>query len=73
MKDGWHIVKGWNVWVENNKILHGTDRNHKITVYPYHSTKYGIVNAVGVSVYTFRNSHKYFMEQYMNICEICKE
>ena len=21
MKDGWHIIKRWNVWVENNKIL----------------------------------------------------
>lgn len=61
MKDGWHVVSGYIVYVENNRIMHGTTWDHTRTLYPYHSTKNGMENAVGVNVETFRNSDYYHM------------
>lgn len=61
MKDGWHIVRGHEVYVENNRILFGTDSKHTKTLYPYQSTKNGMENAIGVNVYTFRNNDYYHM------------
>lgn len=64
MKDGWHIVDGFEVYVENDRIIRGMreDRNgYKVTAYPYRKdTKTGNwYIATGVKVSTFRNSYIY--------------
>lgn len=41
-KDGWHVVYGKNVYVENGKVVLGTtkDRNNsEVTCYPYEYNK----------------------------------
>lgn len=42
-KDGWHVIKGFKVYVENNRILRGTLGNgtdYRLA-YPYKSTWQG--------------------------------
>lgn len=41
-KDGWHIVYGKNVYVENGKVVFGTtkgENNSEVTCYPYEYNK----------------------------------
>ena len=41
-KDGWHIVYGQNVYVENGKVILGTRKdknNSEVTCYPYEYNK----------------------------------
>ena len=41
-KDGWHIVYGQNVYVENGKVVLGTtkdENNSEVTCYPYEYNK----------------------------------
>ena len=33
MKNGWHMIMGFKIYVEDNKVLRGIDDNR--TVYPY--------------------------------------
>lgn len=43
MKDGWHVVSGYNVYVENGKVLRGT-LGEGITLRPayiYRASRYG--------------------------------
>ena len=38
VKDGWHVVKGYNVYVEGGKILRGTKKDSNgqlVPAYPY--------------------------------------
>ena len=37
MKDGWHNILGYNVYIENNKVLRGTlgEGSTYRTAYPY--------------------------------------
>lgn len=42
IKDGWHTVSGYDVYVEDGYILRGTkpDRNgHEVDAYPYYADK----------------------------------
>ena len=45
MKDGWHILKGYEVYVENNMVMYGIKEGHNgesVTAYPYRcNTTYG--------------------------------
>lgn len=58
IKDGWHKICGWEVWVEDGYVLRGTcgDRNNsRITVYPYRkASDGGWDNCSGLSVNAFR-------------------
>ena len=41
-KDGWHVVYGKNVYVENGKVAYGTtkgENNSEVTCYPYEYNK----------------------------------
>jgi ORF55 len=41
-KDGWHIVYGKNVYVENGKVVFGTtkgENDSEVTCYPYEYNK----------------------------------
>lgn len=42
-KDGWHKVAGFDVYVENGRILRGIkyDAGQPLTAYCYHSSKHG--------------------------------
>ena len=65
MKDGWHIVKGYKVYVENDRILRGiggTNEFNMHTTYPYCEVKDGWDKCTGVLVSTFRRSEKYVMK-----------
>lgn len=68
MKDGWHIVKGFNVYVENNCIIYGVSENHEKTLYPYKDIFRlkggcsGWVNVSPIKVDTFRKSKYYTMK-----------
>lgn len=38
MKSGWHTVKGYEVYVEDDKVMRGIGKDHnsqEVTVYPY--------------------------------------
>lgn len=58
MTNGWHIVAGYDVYVENDRILRGRKYDYNgepLTSYPYVSYKYdGYTSCVGVKVNTFR-------------------
>lgn len=59
MKNGWHTICGYDIFVENNRVLRGTkyDHNHDlVTAYPYRKCKTGgWDNCSGISVSTFRS------------------
>lgn len=59
MKDGWHTICGYEVWVENNRVTRGTkyDNSHSlVAAYPYRKCKTGgWDNCSGISVSTFRS------------------
>lgn len=41
-KDGWHVVYGENVYVENGKVTHGVSKDmndSEVTCYPYEYSK----------------------------------
>lgn len=63
--DGWHTVKGFEVYVENGCILRGVYINSigsAKTTYPYKSSRYGGYDqCIGVKVETFRRSENYIM------------
>jgi len=55
--DGWHTVEGYEVYVENGKILRGIlgKGNAQRTAYPYKVSKYGGMDIdTGISVDAFR-------------------
>lgn len=35
MRDGWHKICGYDVYVENDKVLRGTKRNGQLPAYVY--------------------------------------
>ena len=42
IKDGWHVVYGENVYVENEKVIRGIKKdgnNSEVTCYPYEYNK----------------------------------
>lgn len=56
-KDGWHVIYGYRVYVEDSCILRGIigDGNSQRTSYPYRISKYGgWNNCAGLSVNAFR-------------------
>ena len=61
MKDGWHTIKGYEVYVEDERILRGTVKDgngNSVTAYPYrHNQEGGWDNASGVKVETFRKGN----------------
>lgn len=67
MKDGWHKVKGFDVLIEDDKIVRGIGEKWNeglCPMYPYwYSDKLNcFVIATGVKVNTFRASEKYTMK-----------
>lgn len=62
IKDGWHIVYGYRVYVENGCVLRGTKMDingYDVPAYPYESDrKGGYDNCSGVNFYTFRKGVK---------------
>jgi hypothetical protein len=39
VKDGWHKIKGMDIYVENGKVTHGTKQNGQLTAWPYEYDK----------------------------------
>ena len=66
VNDGWHIIKGYTVYVEDGYILRGVKRSYtglgEVTTYPYwYDNKHGFWTGVTkVKVDTFRKG-KYEM------------
>lgn len=62
MKDGWHIVYGYRVYVENGCVLRGTLLDHNgydVPAWPYKRDKKGEYdNISGVKIETFRRGVK---------------
>lgn len=62
MKDGWHTILGYDVYVENNRILRGTlgEGFTCRTAYPYkwNKTYRCWIKNTGVSINSFRNGVK---------------
>lgn len=56
MKDGWHKLLGYEVYVEDGKILHGVlgAGNSRRTAYPYRWTKDCWALETGITVSAFR-------------------
>lgn len=62
MKDGWHIILGYDVYIENNKVLRGT-LGEGITYRPAYPYKWDKRNRcwiknTGISINSFRNGVK---------------
>jgi hypothetical protein len=58
MKDGWHKIQGYDVYVENDKILSGLKPSYtgigSVTAYPYKESKRGgWDNVAGISASAF--------------------
>lgn len=53
IKDGWHRIKGYEIYVKNGRVMRGMVGGG--TVYPYLDSRrmHCLVNAVGVKVSTF--------------------
>lgn len=68
MKDGWHVLKGYEVYVENNMVMHGIKKDHNgewVPAYPYrYNTTYGGCDNVSgeVKADTFRRSDLYSLQ-----------
>ena len=62
MKNGWHKILGYDVYIENNKVLRGTlgEGSTYRTAYPYKwdKTHRCWIKNVDVSVNSFRNGVK---------------
>ena len=41
MKDGWHVLQGYDVFVENGYIVRGMKDNCQLPAYVYRSSKFG--------------------------------
>ena len=56
MKDGWHSVYGWEVYVVDGKVMRGVSDDGNMTVWPYRlNHKYGGWDiCIGISVSAFR-------------------
>jgi hypothetical protein len=55
VRDGWHKIKGMDVYVENGKVVRGTKLNGQLPAYPYEYVKeYGCYRKVsGISFQRF--------------------
>lgn len=62
MKDGWHNILGYDVYIKNNKVLRGTlgEGSTYRTAYPYKwdKTHRCWIKNTGVSINSFRNGVK---------------
>lgn len=56
MRDGWHKICGYDVYIESDRVIRGTIEKYQgiSTVYPYRLNKYGCVNCSGLTVAAFR-------------------
>lgn len=62
MKDGWHIILGYDVYIENNKVLRGT-LGEGITYRPAYPYKWDKkcrcwIKVSGITVGSFRHNVK---------------
>lgn len=60
MKDGWHKIKGYEIYVEDNCVMRGIKydyNNIPVAAYPYKIVKDGYSNTTGVNVSTFRSGN----------------
>lgn len=39
MKNGWHVIRGRDVYVEDGKVLRGLKNNGQETAFPYRKAK----------------------------------
>ena len=57
VKDGWHKGNGWDIYVEDGKVLRGVDTDQngsQITVYPYRYDGDGWTICDGISLAALR-------------------
>lgn len=55
MKDGWHVICGYDVYVENDRVLRGTKANGTLPAYVFRrENERRWNNASGVTVNAFR-------------------
>ena len=54
INDGWHIVSGYEVYVEDGKVLRGLSSDKQRTVYPFRAVRDGWDNDSGLTVAAFR-------------------
>ena len=53
--DGWHIIAGYDVYVEGGKVLRGLSSDKQRTTYPFrYAARDGWTNDSGLSVDAFR-------------------
>lgn len=55
VKDGWHVIAGYTVYVENGKALRGLSTDKQRAVFPYRAVKDGWTSASGLTVGAFRS------------------
>lgn len=55
IKDGWHTISGYTVYVEDGKVLRGLSSDKQKAVFPYRAVKDGWTSASGLTVGAFRS------------------
>ena len=56
MKDGWHLIYGYRIYVENNRVMRGIlgTGYRQCSAYPYRRSGSGWNQCCGVTVSAFR-------------------
>ena len=54
MRNGWHVIVGYNIYVEDGKVLRRLSSDRQRTTYPYRAAQDGWTNDSGLSVDAFR-------------------
>ncbi len=54
IKNGWHDIAGYRVWVEDGRVLRGLNLDGDKTTYPYRWNGDGWTNDAGLTVNAFR-------------------
>ena len=55
VKNGWHTISGYTVYVEDGKVLRGLSTDKQKAVFPYRAVKDGWTSASGLTVDAFRS------------------
>lgn len=57
IKDGWHVIKGYRVYVKDGRVLRGVSSQdwRQRTTWPYQAKYNCWTNVVGISVEAFRS------------------
>ena len=54
VKDGWHTISGYDVYVEDGNVIWGFSSDNQRAIFPYRAVKDDWISASGLTVDAFR-------------------